>query len=141
MTSHLSAVVSFLCEAKRFTTPGKRGSAKVDKVGIVVSKFVNAMPEIARSIEDREQKRYGIILRGAWPTTGRKILDWEIDAWGESGGDVMFKMSMWSREGGEEGQVWRINIADVDRTIPKFLRKFLIPTIMSMKAKGKKVKK
>lgn len=137
MTSTLSTVVSFLCEAKRFTTPGKRGSAKVDKVGIVVSKFVNAMPEIARSIEDREQKRNGIILRGAWPTTGRKILDWEIDAWGESGGDVIFKMSMWNKSGYEDGQSWRVTLADVDRSVPKFLRKFYVPTLLAVKTKGK----
>jgi len=133
MVSSLTSTVDLLQDARKFMTPGREGRGKHDPVGYVLGKFFNSTPEFDKSLVERQRRKNGWTLRGAWPSTGRKIFDWEFDVWGERGGEVVVKFAMWSNEGLIDGLSFRTNVGTVDRLIPKFLRKYFYP----MKAMAK----
>lgn len=130
----LQSRIDFLSEAIGFITPGKRGYWKHDPVGYVVKRFFKSTPELENSLVQKQARRNGWTLNGAWPSSGKHIFDWEIDAWGERGGMVVLKFSMWSAKGGIiDGLSFKTNVGMVDKLIPKFLRKYFYP----MKAQAK----
>ena len=137
MTSSLTSAVETLREAKRlFITPGKSGRGKHDRVGIVLEKFFRSTPEFERSFVSKKSRPNGWTLKGSWPSSGKQIFDWEMEAWGESGGDVIVKTNLWSTKGGSQGTSYRVTLANVDKTIGRWLRKFFYPTKAIMKEKA-----
>jgi hypothetical protein len=133
MMSSLASAVSILREARTFVTLGKSGRGKHDYVGLVLERFFYSTPEFEKSLESQKARRNGWALRGAWPSSGKHIFDWEIEAWGERGGGVVVKVYMWDAKGGMKGISYRTTLATVDRLVPKFLRKFFYPVKSKMK--------
>jgi hypothetical protein len=134
---NFKVAVVLLQEAKRlFITPGKDGRGKHDRVGIVLEKFFKSTPEFERSFVSKKKRPNGWTLRGSWPSSGRQVFDWEMEAWGESGGDVVVKTNMWSTKGGSEGTSYRVTLANVDKAVPRYLKKYFYPTKASMKRKA-----
>lgn len=115
---------SAVFEARQFVTPGKKGRGKHDPVGIVLDRMYKASPEFARSEVDRDARRNGWTITGAWPSSGRHILDWEFDVWGERGGDVIVKVNVFYPSGKGDGISYRANVATVGKIAPKFARWF-----------------
>lgn len=114
----------------RFAALGRE--SRHDPVGVVVSKVISAIPEFRKSVEDKQIRKNGMTISGAWPTTGRHIFDWEIDSWGERAGDVILKFNLWG-ESFRDGISYRANIATIDRLVPKISKWFY-----SVKTKVKK---
>jgi len=136
MTSRLTSAVDLLRERRAFITPGSQGRGKLDRVGIVLQKFFGSTPEFERSLVSKKKRVNGWTLRGSWPSSGRQVFDWEMEAWGESGGDVIVKTSMWSGKGGMEGTSYRVTLANVDKAVPRWLRKYFYPTKAAMKERA-----
>ena len=136
--SSLKSAVLFLREARTFVTPGKRGKGKYDYVGIVLERFFYSTPEFERSLVSKVKRPNGWTLQGSWPSAGRQLFDWEMEVWGERGGQVVVKTNMWSRDGFNDGQSWKVTLANVDSTVPKWLRKFFYPTKALMKVRSAK---
>jgi len=122
--SFLMESLIFLDEARRFVTVGKAGKGKHDNVGIVLDRFYSIVPEFARSEEERQSRANGWTLRGAWPTSGKHLLDWEIETWGERGGDVIVKINLWDKKGLFDGISYRVNVATAGKVAVKFWRWF-----------------
>ena len=130
--------VDFLSEVIGFITPGKKGFGKHDPVGYVVRRFFKSTPELESSLVQKQARKNGWTLNGSWPSSGKHIFDWEIDAWGERGGMVVLKFTMWSARGGIiDGLSFKTNIGTVDKLIPKFLRKYFYPMKAQAKARMK----
>ena len=110
--------------ARKFVTPGKSGKGKHDYVGLVLEKFFYSTPEFERSLESKKSRPNGWTLRGAWPSSGKHILDWEFDVWGERGGDVIVKVNLRGPNGENDGISYRANLATADRIVKKFVRWF-----------------
>ena len=137
MEDFLTSAILTLSEAARsaraFVTPGKEGRGKHDKVGIVLEKFFRSTPEFERSLVTKEKRRNGWTLTGSWPSSGRQVFDWEMEVWGESGGDVIVKTNIWGTKGDREGTSYRVTVANVDKAIERWLRKFFYPVKATMK--------
>ena len=118
-------------EARQFVTPGKEGRGKYDPVGIVIARMFNVSPEFARSEVERISRRNGWTITGAWPSSGRHILDWEFDVWGERGGDVIVKVNIVYASGKGDGISYRTNVATVGKLAPKFARWFQVQKMLA----------
>lgn len=137
MTSGLTSSVAVLREATRtFVTPGKSGRGKHDRVGLVLEKFFKAAPELEKSLVEKQSRPNGWTLKGSWPSSGRQVFDWEMEVWGDRGGDVIVKTNLWSTKGGSLGETYRVTLANVDKAIPRWLRKFFYPAKAEMKRKA-----
>lgn len=129
----LSGVVDWLAEAVRFATPGKEKRGKHDPVAYVLRTFFHSTPEFEASMEEKVARRNGWTVRGAWPTTGKHIFDWEFEVWGERNGGVVVKFTMWGQKGMIDGHTFTTTVATVGKLAPKFVRKYFLP----MKAEAK----
>jgi hypothetical protein len=109
---------------ERFATMGREKSGKHDPVGYVLERFYKAIPDFDKSIVTKEPRLNGWTISGSWPVRGKQIFDWEIDTWGESGGDVIIKINLFSGKGQPLGIVYRTTVATVDKLVPKFFRWF-----------------
>lgn len=133
----LAGIIDLLNEYKTFVTPGKGTRGKVDRVGIVLEKFFYSVPDFERSLVSTKSRPGGWTLRGSWPSSGKQIYDWEIEVWGERSGDVVVKTNMWSTKGGELGQTYRVTLANVDKSMDHWRRKWFWPTKAEMKLRAK----
>lgn len=139
MTFSLTSSICVLREARRsFITPGKDGRGKHDRVGLVLEKFFHSTPEFERSLVSQDKRPNGWTLTGSWPSSGRQMFDWEMEVWGQGGGEVVVKTNLWSRDGYTDGQSWKVTLANVDKTVLKWLRKFFYPLKAEMKRRSEK---
>lgn len=136
MVSLLTSSVELLREARTFITPGKSGRGKYDRVGLVLEKFFHSTPEFERSLVNKKKRPNGWTLKGSWPSSGRQVFDWEMEVWGESGGDVIVKTNLWGAKGGQDGISYRVTLATVDKDVQRWLRKFFYPAKAMMKRKA-----
>lgn len=135
MNLSLASSVLFLREARRFVTLGRED--KHDPVGIVLEKFFLSTPDFGKSVVNKEKRKNGWTLTGSWPSSGKQIFDWEMEVWGERGGDVVVKMNMWSGDGKyNDGIVYRVTLGNVDKSLERWLRKFYYPAKSEMKARA-----
>ena len=132
----LSDIVDMLSEARKrwFSTPGKRG--KFDPVGIILGRFFNYVPELEKSIVETDKRPNGWTLRGSWPSSGKWVFDWEMEAWKERDGGVVVKTIMFGKSGPPWGEVYRTTVATVDRAVPKWARKYFYPAKAEMKRRA-----
>jgi hypothetical protein len=110
-------------EMLKFVTKGKEG--KHDPVGVVLTDLFAAMPEFAGSIMDKDARRNGWTLRGVWPQRGKQLFQWEVEAWGERGGDVVFKVNLWADKGWHDGWNFRTGIPRSKKVAKKFRKWFV----------------
>jgi hypothetical protein len=116
---------SYLIEVERFVSAGKKG--RYDPLGIVLTAFYKAIPEFERSRAGSPVKRKnGFTVQGSWPSSGRQVFDWEMEAWGERGGEVIVKINLWSAKGRNEGITYRTVVPRANAVAKKFRKWFLM---------------
>ena len=133
MRRRLSDIINHLIEVREFVTPGKSGKGKYDFVGIVLEKYFNAIPEFRKSEVEREPRKNGWTISGSWPTSGRHVFDWQLEAWGEPSGDVIVRTIFWDVNGRQYGDSYRSTVASSDKAVSHWMRKFAGPTVMKLK--------
>lgn len=119
-------------ESKTFRSKGANPGEQ-DYVGYVITRFYNSVPDFDRSVVNVERRPKAFTITGSWPSSGKQVFDWELEAFGERGGSVVVKLNMWSNAGRQDGETFRTNIATVDKLIPKFVRKYYNPIKERMK--------
>ena len=111
-----------------------KGTA-IDTVTHVKEIFLRSSPEFLRSVVSEQHNRNGWVIRGAWPSSGKKIFDWEFDIFGEGRGSVVIRFNVWDSEGNNDWQAYRATIATANKTARKFVQKTFLP----MKANARMV--
>ena len=129
--------VAWLSEVVEFVTPGREKKGKFDAPGYVLSHFFHSTPEFEASLVEKIPRRGGWIVRGAWPSSGRHVFDWEFDVTGDRGGQVTVKFTMWGQDGIIDGHTFTTTAAVVPKLAKKFVRKYFIPMKVEAKEQAK----